>query len=340
MPLAAGAAAPAAAPAVNSHTYINGTRSRVRRLNDGALIRPHMDARMGGNINGPCALRVPDWVSAPLGRYYLYFADHCGSYIRLAYADRPEGPWQIHTPGCLDLADSRFCTAAPNPASAPSYWDGEGEGWRAFLYPHIASPDVQVDEARGEIRMYYHGLEVDGDQPTRLAISRDGLHFRACEPLLAPPYLRVVQRADGWYGIAYPNRLWRSPDGIQPFEAGPEVLPDNTRHAALLADGDRLYLAWTQVGDAPERIYAGWLEMRGDWRDWRLQGSEEWLRPELGWEGADEPVEASRLGATEGPVNQLRDPYLFRDGQRLLLYYAAAGEHGIGLAEVRGWSVS
>lgn len=46
----------------------------VRRL--GLLIRPHMDPRMGANVQGPSMIRVPDWVPGRLGRYYLYFADH------------------------------------------------------------------------------------------------------------------------------------------------------------------------------------------------------------------------------------------------------------------------
>ena len=80
----------------------------VIRLLDEPIIRPRMDGRMGDNINGPSLIRVPDWVEEPLGRYYLYFADHKGSYIRLAYADALVGPWTVHTPGVLDVADSLF----------------------------------------------------------------------------------------------------------------------------------------------------------------------------------------------------------------------------------------
>ena len=65
---------------------------RVKRLNNNPIIRPNMDERMGSNINGPSLIRVPDWVENPLGKYYLYFANHKGRYIRLAYADRLEGP--------------------------------------------------------------------------------------------------------------------------------------------------------------------------------------------------------------------------------------------------------
>ena len=42
-----------------------------------------MDERMGGNIQGPSLIKVPDWVENPLGNYYLYFADHRGIYIRI-----------------------------------------------------------------------------------------------------------------------------------------------------------------------------------------------------------------------------------------------------------------
>ncbi len=57
-----------------------------------------MDARMGDNINGPSVIEAPSWAGPALGRTYLYFADHKGTYIRLAHADALEGPWRIHSP--------------------------------------------------------------------------------------------------------------------------------------------------------------------------------------------------------------------------------------------------
>ena len=56
----------------------------VERLGSGPIITPEMDSRMGGNIQGPSLIKVPDWVENPLGKYYLYFADHRGTYIRMA----------------------------------------------------------------------------------------------------------------------------------------------------------------------------------------------------------------------------------------------------------------
>ena len=149
-------------------------RTRVRRLCDGPIIVPDMDGRMGDNINGPSLVRTPSWLDAPLGRYCLYFADHKGTYIRLAAADELCGPWRMHEPGALDVAQSHF------PATF-----AEVPGHR---YPHVASPDVHVDEAAREVRMYYHGQMPDGPQVTRVAVSGDGLHFKTREEILAIPY--------------------------------------------------------------------------------------------------------------------------------------------------------
>jgi len=133
---------------------------RIERLLDGPIIRPDMDASMGSNIAGPSLIRVPDWAEGALGRYYLYFADHRGTYIRLAWADALEGPWTTHEPGVLDLADSHFPTTCP-PCAPPG------------SYVHIASPDVHVVDERREIVMYIHGRDA-GRQVTRVAVSRDG----------------------------------------------------------------------------------------------------------------------------------------------------------------------
>jgi hypothetical protein len=68
---------------------------RVERLLGHPIITSGTHPSIGKNIQGPSLIRVPDWVKSPLGRYYLYFADHKGSYIRLAYADRIDGPWLL-----------------------------------------------------------------------------------------------------------------------------------------------------------------------------------------------------------------------------------------------------
>jgi len=46
------------------------------------------------NINGPSLIRVPEWVARPLGRYYLYFADHKGDRIQLAFSNDLSCDWE------------------------------------------------------------------------------------------------------------------------------------------------------------------------------------------------------------------------------------------------------
>ena len=69
----------------------------VTRLMDQPIIRPDLHPSIGQNIQGPSLIRVPKWVEDPLGKYYLYFADHKGRYIRLAYADELAGPCLLCT---------------------------------------------------------------------------------------------------------------------------------------------------------------------------------------------------------------------------------------------------
>src|SRR6266542_5551583 len=84
-------------------------RFKVVRFKDNPILHGKLkglEGAPGRNINGPSLLRVPAWVENPLGKYYLYFAHHSGDYIRLAYADRLEGPWTVHEPGALHLKDA------------------------------------------------------------------------------------------------------------------------------------------------------------------------------------------------------------------------------------------
>ncbi len=83
------------------------------RLVDEPIIWPSLHPSIGVNIQSPSLIRVPEWVKGRLGAYYLYFADHKGSYIRLAYANDLAGPWKVHPPGSLHLAETDFLTTAP-----------------------------------------------------------------------------------------------------------------------------------------------------------------------------------------------------------------------------------
>ena len=292
----------------------------AKRLSDGPIIRANMDGRMGTNINGPSLIECPHWVPDPLGVYYLYFADHRGTYLRLAYAEDVKGPWHTYEPGVLDVAQSSFVTE--------TQLDGE------FDYPHVASPDVHVMSKTGEVRMYYHGLCENGDQRTAVAVSTNGINFSARSEIVAPPYLRAFQYEGGWYGIAMPGVLMRSPDGLQPFEACGELLPKSTRHCAVLVQGSALHVVWSQVGEAPERLYYDRVDLSQDVSSWRMSGVQEILRPIEPWEGSQAALVPSAYGAVDDVVNQLRDPYLYEGGGQIYLLYCGGGEAGIGLTSL------
>jgi hypothetical protein len=298
------------------------------RLLDRPIITPDMlPGDDGSNINGPSLIRAPDWLPGRLGNYYLYFAHHRGRYIRLAFADALEGPWTVYAPGTLRV-EGTVCDVP----------DG------AVAYEHVASPDVHVDEAARELRMYFHcptrvpATLRHGEgyrQATLLARSRDGLHFEAGRDVLGKSYFRVFAWQGAHYALAMPGILFRSDDGESPFRWGPQLrFPGRMRHSALMRDGDALWIFFSQVGDDPERILLSRVQLRGDWRGWRASEPAELLAPERPWEGAQLPRAASHTGWAPQPVNQLRDPAIFQENGTTYLLYAVKGEHGIAIARL------
>jgi hypothetical protein len=275
----------------------------------------------GGNINGPSLIRAPDWLPRRLGTYYLYFAHHTGTYIRLAVADRLEGPWRVYEPGTLKLADA---TAARD---------------------HIASPDVHVDDARRRIVMGFHApVAGRARQMSFLAQSEDGLAFVADPRPIANFYLRLVPWGKGWIGMSKGGVMYRAPSLDGPFRrlwrpAFPMSGRDangrgDVRHVALHCEGDRLTVYFSRIGDAPERILAADIDLGRLPMLWRAGPAREVLAPEFEWEGSGLALRPSRAGAAAGPENALRDPAVFTAGGRQFLIYAVAGESGLGLAEL------
>ena len=292
------------------------------RLPQNPILTPASSPTLGENINGPSLIRVPAWIERPLGRYYLYFAHHRGTFIRLAYADRLEGPWKIHEPGTLRLEEAPRC------------------------HDHIASPDVHVDETRREILMYFHcpagaaGSVDIAEQHTFVAASRDGLHFSADTQSLGPAYFRVFRRGEYWYALVRAGALLRSRDMRAPFEPGPTLIPPDSgrilRHAAVDVRGDLLRVHYSRIGDAPERILVSEVKLGPDWTRWRASAQATVLSPDRVYEGSDRPLEPSKPDEAPGRVRQLRDPAIFRDGDRTYLIYSVAGESGLAVAELRG----
>lgn len=319
---------------------------RATRLIDAPIITPDLHPSIGDNIQGPSLIRVPDWVNSPLGEYYLYFADHKGSYIRLAYADDLRGPWKVYPPGSLQLAESRFLTEPPDaPLEAVEEIMKQREALRGpdnlphdllteLTTPHIASPDVHVDSTNQAIVMYFHGLEGLGRQVTRMATSPDGIHFAARPEILSRSYLRAFRHATHTFALVMPGQIYRFRNGLPLLEEGPLLFNKNMRHSALLKTEERLHVFWSQVGDKPERILMSTIDLSPDWQEWRATEAVDVLRPERRWEGADAPLEPSIRSVAYGNVNQLRDPAIFSEGDQTYLLYSVAGESGIGIAEL------
>jgi hypothetical protein len=317
----------------------------AERLLDGPIITESTHSSIGANIQGPSLIKVPDWIEERLGRYYLYFAHHKGSYIRLAYADNLLGPWTVYPPGSLQLGQSHFL--AEPPKATPEQIDAfiartklkgtnlNGLGHdliKELTWPHIASPDVHVDNENALIIMYFHGLESFGNQMTRVATSRDGIHFKTRSELLGRNYWRVFSHNDYTFALAMPGQLYRSREALTGFELGPLLFNSDMRHSALLKKDNILYVFWTQVGHVPERILLSTIDLTEDWENWKETDATEVLRPETDWEGGDAPLEPSVRSVAYGHVNQLRDPAIYVENDEIYMLYAIAGESGIAIA--------
>ncbi|HIO08318.1 TPA: hypothetical protein EYN09_15515 [Candidatus Poribacteria bacterium] len=283
---------------------------RVERLENNPIIVPYMDERMGRNINGPSLIQVPEWVEKPLGRYYLYFACHNGKYIRLAYADELTADWQTYELGTLKLEDS-------------------------FCQRHLASPDVHIDYASQEIIMYYHGPVHDAEnQQSKVAVSKDGIHFTAFPENLGNSYFKVFWWNDYVYALAMPGVFYRSQNGRTNFQLGPTLFSENMRHSAIQLDGSRLTVFYSNKLDCPERILCSTIDLTLDWMDWQPSPAETVLEPETAYEGADLVLKPSESGKIENRVRQLRDPCIYREGDDIYLLYSIAGEYGIAIAKL------
>jgi hypothetical protein len=188
-------------------------------------------------------------------------------------------------------------------------------------------------EARAWARQHGFG------QYTQAAVSNDGLHFTARPNITRASYLRVFPQHGVWHGMARLGLLMRAAAPLERFEAGPNAFRGGShdgrvRHLALARRGDSLYVFFTAIGDAPERVLVSTIDLAGDWSGWRASEASDVLWPEAAYECADLPNAASETGDVKGPVRQVRDPALFEEGGRTYLFYSICGEQGIAAAEL------
>lgn len=318
---------------------LSQTVTLERFKNNPIITSSMLPTKEGDDINGPSLLKVPDWLPNKLGTYYLYFAHHKGKYIRLAYANNLNGPWKIYKPGTLHIEDC-ICNNAPFASGESIRHTGvENAGDEVT---HIASPDVLIDSANQQFIMYFHcPLEYNGKkgQYSLRATSKDGIHFTADSIVLGDSYFRVFKYKDAWYSLARTGIVARSKDGIAAFEKGtnPFATADSVsrlRHVAVERVGDRLYVFYSRIGDAPERILLSIINLTEDWHNWKASAPIEVAAPNTAYEGADLPITTSNSGLYYGKVRQLRDPYVYVENGKWFLLYSTAGENAIALGEL------
>ena len=324
---------------------------RVSRLQQNPLITPRTSASLGTNVNGPTVIRVPEWVPNPLGRYYMYFANHMGEFIRLAYADALTGPWTIYEPGVLHVRDTAMNRPGPDPTETLD-----------DFYTHVASPEILIDHSQKRIVMWFHGWWTNGErwppnptaarewarkngysQFTQSALSADGRQFSVAPAITPTSYLRVFQHDGYFYALSRLGQLSRAKDPLARFELGPNPfragpVAGRIRHVALLRRGAKLHVFFTAIGDTPERVMLSTLDLSGDWSTWRSSTPVDLLQPERDYECANLPNAPSQSGDIAIAVRQVRDPFVFEEDGRLFLFYSICGEQGIAAAEVSGLS--
>lgn len=324
-----------------------GAQIKTARLMQNPLITTQTSRSLGSNVNGPTVIRVPDWVARPLGRYYMYFANHMGEHIRLAYADAITGPWKIHEPGVLHVKETALFRAQPDPKETLE-----------DFYTHVASPEILIDPDRKKVVMWFHGWWTNGErwpgdpaearawaqqhgysQFTQAAESTDGLNFVAQAAITRAPYIRVFRHGGYYYGVSRLGRLSRATDPLASFDLGPNPFREGPyagriRHVALVPRGDKLHVLFTAIGDAPERVMMSTIDLAGDWTAWRAAAPVDVLQPETAYECTHLPKTPSGSGDIAVPVRQIRDPFVFEEAGRAYLFYAICGEQGIAAAEI------
>lgn len=305
------------------------------RFANNPIIKPAMlPDQDGASIASPCLIKAPEWIHKKLGKYYLYFANDNGTYIRLAYANDLKGPWKIHESGALRIEEC-ICKNTAEP--------GVTVGTAAN---HIASPDIFVNHTSKEITLYYHcplknkgtKFEKDFSEFTLRATSNDGINFKSDTVKIADAYFRMFVWKGKYYGMGQGGNLFRSSNPKGTFEPGPNPfnkpnLPSPLRHVSVKVVGDNLYVFYTRIGDKPERIFMSQIVLNPDWNTWRPSAPVFIVEPDKDYEGGNLPFTPSKPGPSKGQKRELRDPYIFEENSKWYLLYTAAGESGIVIGD-------
>ena len=133
--------------------------------------------------------------------------------------------------------------------------------------------------------------------------------------------------------------LSRASNPLETFALGPNPFREGSyagrvRHVALLRQGETMNVFFSGIGDAPEHIMMSTIDLRGDWSTWKASAPIDVLTPETSYECPDLPNLPSEAGEIEGRAKQMRDPAIFEDSGRKIVFYTICGEQGIAAAEI------
>jgi hypothetical protein len=104
-----------------------------------------------------------------------------------------------------------------------------------------------------------------------------------------------------------------------------------------LVRASTLYVYFSALGVAAERIVLSTIALSGDGRNWRASNPVEVLAPHEKYECTHLAPTPSKIGESEGPERALRDPALFEESGKVFLFYTVCGEQGIAGAELRSF---
>jgi len=278
------------------------------------------------SICNPCLIKTPKWIKKKLGKYYLYFADHRGKFIKLLYSDHLDRGWKYLDKKILHLKSKPKLDA----------------------YNHIASPEIYVNKKEKQIYIFTHSHSRSKiGQWTYLSNSKDGINFsKKFNKPLAPFYLRFFYHKKYYYGIVKGADLWRSRNINIKFQQCQNLLTrkksktnlhnknGSIRHLGILKKKNYLHCVFSKIGDKPERIYYTKIHLSKNYLNWKFQKIKEILRPTFPYEGSKLKLKKSKAGDAPRGENALRDPYLFVDGKKTYLIYCVKGEKNFALCEI------
>jgi hypothetical protein len=152
-------------------------------------------------------------------------------------------------------------------------------------------------------------------------------------------YSRLFRWRNTWYDRGRLGVLGRASDLLARFDPGPNPFEGGNwagrvRHVAPVVRGDKLYVFFSGIGDAPERILLSTIALTSDWSTWRASPPVEVLRPLTAYECTDIPITPSKAGEAEGSEHALRDPGVIEEKGRVILFYSYCAEQGIAAADV------